>query len=73
MAKDTKAERVLEEGVIITLDDQGAPEAMVRKDPTNGGKIVIYKLEVMGFGDIKAYLTGLTQPPLIISTKEPGA
>lgn len=67
MATVKNNERVIEEGVIIVLGEHNEPVAMVRKSFDNGGKVEMYKLEMMGFSDIKPFLSVLAQPPLLIS------
>lgn len=63
-------ERVIEEGVIIVLGEQNEPVALVRKSFENGGKIEMYNLELMGFSDIKPFLSVLAQQPLVITSKD---
>lgn len=62
MATKNENGRVLEEGVILALSADGDPEVMVRRSPLNGGKVEFYKLELMGFADVKVMMESLTKP-----------
>lgn len=59
-----KDQRVLEEGVIMILDEKGVPEAIARRDHTDG-ELKLYKVTPLRFGDVKDFLLSLIKQPLI--------
>lgn len=66
MSIDPTKQRVFEEAVITVLGEDLQPQYCVRK--ANGdGKISVYKMQLVGFDDMKVMLESLSQEPLIIA------
>lgn len=59
MSDSNPKEKVVEEAVIIVMGDQGDPCVMVRSTPGNGSKVKLFRLEPMGFDDVKTFLGDL--------------
>lgn len=51
--------KVNEEAVTVIVDEKGDPTVIVRKSTNNGGKVQLFRVHALGFGEVTAFLKEL--------------